>query len=237
MRYVLTAFLCLLFSAPLSAETLKVATWNIEHLRAAPGEGSNPRTAEDYERLSRYADALNADIVALQEVEGEAAAARVFDPDEYDFFFSGRNHPQRTGFAVRKGLTVSQNADYDDLNVTGGLRHGTDITLSVDSLELRFLSVHLKSGCFADALETDRDACRKLSDQVPVLERWINRAGESGPFIIMGDLNRRFDRPGDGFWLEIDDAHPAEANLMRITFARLSKCWDGEIPSISTTSC
>ena len=49
-----------------------------------------------------------------------------FDKDEYNFFFSGRGDSERTGFAVKKGIIVTQNPDFDALNVTRVLRHGKD---------------------------------------------------------------------------------------------------------------
>jgi hypothetical protein len=90
------------------AEPVKIAPWNLQNLRAQSGEGFNPREDEDYERLAAVARRLNADVVALQEVEDAGAAARVFDPAEYAFFISRRQFSPgdrqriRTGFAVRR---------------------------------------------------------------------------------------------------------------------------------------
>lgn len=214
-----------------AADTVKIATWNIENLRAEVNQGPNPRGPADFARLRQVAPRLDADIIALQEVDGPNAAARVFDPSKYEFFFSRRAHPQRTGFAVRKTLRVEQHPDVTTLNVTGGLRHGTDITVSVGDTALRLLSVHLKSGCFDRPLDDATDACEKLNRQVPQLEAWIDaRAAEGIPFMVLGDWNRRFDVPGDTFWPEIDDGEPANADLTRITEGRTSACWGGEFP-------
>ena len=97
------------------AAPLKLATWNLEHLADTDGEGCKPRGPEDYERLKAYADQLDADIVAVQEVENATALARVFDPKEWHFEISRRPNEtpapecwhrpganlitQRTGFA------------------------------------------------------------------------------------------------------------------------------------------
>ena len=80
---------------------LKLTTWNIEWLDEDLNSGPVPRTQADYDRLARYVDRLDADVVALQEVDGPDAAARIFDPNEYDFFFEPGNNAQRVGFAVR----------------------------------------------------------------------------------------------------------------------------------------
>ncbi len=214
-----------------SETQLKIATWNIEHLRANDNEGDVRRTEEDYGRLAKYAQQLDADIIALQEVDGTAAAARVFSPDEYDFYFSSRRNPQLTGFAVRNNLDVTQNPDFVELGLDGSLRYGTDISLNQNGEEIRFLSIHLKSFCFDNPLDTNDSDCRKLNEQVGVLEEWIDaRAEEGTPFVVLGDFNRRFDAPQDDFWPEIDDSEPANADLTRVTEGKRSECWNGRYP-------
>lgn len=212
---------------------LKVATWNIEHLRAQDNSGPNPRNDADYQRLATYAEQLNADIIALQEVDGVAAAARIFDENEYDFFFSSREDPMLTGFAVRRGLDVVQNPDLVALDIAGrgDLRHGTDITITHNGREIRFLSIHLKSFCFDDPLDSTSSACTTLSQQLPVLENWIDTQANSDiPFMVLGDFNRRMNELGDEFWFEIDDAEPPNADLTNSTAGLMSQCWDGEFP-------
>ncbi len=229
MRGLAVAIVVALCTAPAWAGSLKVATWNIEHLRDGIGEGANPRDQADFDRLKSYADVLDADVIAFQEVENEAAAQKVFDPAKYQIFVETRSGTQRTGFAVRNTLTVNRNPDLDALNVTGGLRHGVDITVSIDGQDIRMLSIHLKSGCFAGPLTHSSDACQKLKSQVPVIEQWIDdRASEAIPFIILGDWNRRFDMPQEGFWEEIDDGKPHNADLWRITEGQDQLCWGRE---------
>ncbi len=218
-------------ATPSVSVELKIATWNIEHLRDRDGEGPVPRTPADYDRLAGYAQQLDADIIALQEVDGPEAAARVFLPDNYDLYFSSRANPQRTGFAVRKGIDVTQNPDVTSLGLDGSLRYGTDITVNHNGQTLRLLSVHLKSGCFDNPLNSNNRDCRRLNEQVPLLEEWIDaRAAENIPFVVLGDFNRRFDTPGDTFWPEIDDAEPANADLSRVTEGQTSECWNGRFP-------
>ena len=227
MRVVAIILAAGLIASPAWAHSLKLATWNIEHLRDTNGEGPNPRDQADFDRLKGYAEVLDADVIAFQEVENQAAAERVFDSSKYQIFVENRNSPQRTGFAVRRGLSVTQNPDFSALNVTGGLRRGVDITITVDRTDIRLLSIHLKSGCFAQPLGHNSDACQKLNQQVPVLEQWIDaRAAEQVPFIIMGDWNRRFDAAGDEFWIEIDDGKPRNADLARVTQGESPLCWD-----------
>ena len=62
-----------------AAETIKVATWNIENFT----EGS--RTVAELSMMAELVDILDADVIALQEVDGPEAAQLIFDPNEYEF--------------------------------------------------------------------------------------------------------------------------------------------------------
>ncbi len=246
----------LLWNAPaaLAGETLRLATWNLEWLMTPAtfdrlARNCNPdyrgtegheipcdivepprsmrRSAADFARLQEYARRLDADVVALQEVDGPDAAALVFPG--YAFCFTRRDHVQNVGFAVRPGLPF-RCADYAALALGGdGLRRGAELTLFPDSTrQIALLSVHLKSGCPNQVLTNRRDDCRRLAEQVPVLERWIDaRAAQGIPFAVLGDFNRRLarerhtarDRHGKlaAMWPELDDGDPPEADLTNAT--------------------
>ncbi|WP_312571920.1 endonuclease/exonuclease/phosphatase family protein [Brevundimonas sp.] len=79
------------------AAGLKIASWNLEHLAERDGEGCSPRTEVNYAELRRHAEALDADVVAFQEVQSQAAAERVFDPAIYDVVMSTRPPSTRSG--------------------------------------------------------------------------------------------------------------------------------------------
>jgi endonuclease/exonuclease/phosphatase family metal-dependent hydrolase len=64
-----------------AAETLKIAAWNVEHFT----EGS--RTVAELSMMADLVDILDADVIALQEVDGAEAARLIFDPEAYDFHF------------------------------------------------------------------------------------------------------------------------------------------------------
>lgn len=95
---VICFFAIISFTGPVLAQTLKIATWNIEHLHGGIDQGAVKRDLDDFARLAKYVDLLDADVVALQEVDGDAAAVRIFDPAEYNFFFSSRNNVQHRSF-------------------------------------------------------------------------------------------------------------------------------------------
>ena len=226
--------------APMQSATLKVASWNMEHLAEADGSGCRPRTEPEYAAMRQYVDRLDADVIAFQEVESKAAAERVFDPMIYTVVIedregSGRGgacrgleglkiNAQRTGFAVRRNIPFDRLPDVTDLQLGDlDLRSAVDLVLRPRGGEpLRLLSVHLKSGCSSG----DRnDACAVLFRQVPVVERWIDaRAAEGVRFAVTGDFNRRLALPHDSVWAEWDDGDPPNADLVLASGDQSAAC-------------
>lgn len=211
-------------SAPASALTgaLTLATWNLEWLMTPQahamlrstctrdGEGglrarSIPcdvardlaRGPADYERLAAYAQRLDADVIAIQEVDGPEAARQVFL--DHDFCFTVRRAVQNNGFAIRRGRGIRYRCDVDVRSLAVGhehLRAGVQITLFPGTAqELHLLGVHLKSGCAADRLDTPQEACELLARQVLPLKAWIDEQARAGHrFMLLGDFNRRLAR-------------------------------------------
>ena len=227
--------LVVLLAFPAQARDLKVATWNMEWLTtlaagdpALPGD-VRPKTAPDWAVLRGYALQLNADVVALQEVDGPDIAATVFPPDRYRLFFTRDHVVQRVGFAVRLGIPAHQNPDLAALDLyptaEHPLRSGADVTLDLPSGPLRFLAVHLKTGCQRDRLDTSqRPQCDTLRGQVPPLQGWIaQRRQEGAPFVLLGDFNRWMDA-SDQFLAALQQAAP----LARATEGHDSPCWGHE---------
>ncbi len=245
----LTIVVALALMSPCTlAREIKLATWNLEWFmtpetlraltpactpRDAPRDGarrsvpcdvahSRARSHEDVTALRRYARSLDADVIALQEVDGIEAAKLVF-PD-YDFCFSGRVAVQNNGFAIRRGLPFRCGSELLDLSLADDVRRGVEVRLFPGTpREIALLSVHLKSGCARDRLDAVRPACGELSRQVPALERWIDaRAAENMPFGVLGDFNRDLRRePAESsLWRDIDDADPPGADLVNTAEGR-----------------
>ncbi|MGL1958097.1 MAG: endonuclease/exonuclease/phosphatase family protein [Colwellia sp.] len=236
--------LCLSFLLCAHAQSLKIASWNIAWLGS---HKLNTRTVKDYIQLALYAKKLDADIIALQEVENADYARKVFG-ENYDYYFSTENWVQRIGVAVKKSLGYSVKAvEYKALNI-GKVRPGMDITLVKGNERLRLLAVHLKSGCFSakldeksvtkmkEASKSDnykKVSCTKLSQQKEPLEQWIDaRASENVPFIVLGDFNRQFSQDinnkrgeTEGLWQVIDDE--GNEHLWSPTLSKNSECWGG----------
>ena len=202
-------------AAPGAADTLRIATWNMEWLIAPNAfrklaaecvpEGASPgprrrfipcnvaeqkeRSTDDYRAIARYVRDLRADVIALQEVDGVDAARRVFE--DHDFCFTRREAVQNTGFAVRKGVPHRCGADFVELSLDGRVRRGAElIVYPGEPREIRLLSVHLKSGCARPPVDGPREACMVLARQVPMLERWIDQQAAAGRrFAVLGDFN------------------------------------------------
>jgi endonuclease/exonuclease/phosphatase family metal-dependent hydrolase len=233
VRLALAALACLLLPAISLAAELKVATWNLDWLTERPaGDPSLPadvhgRVPEDFDRLRQYATQLDADVIAIQEVDGRAVAARIFPPERYSIHMTRDDVVQRVGIVVRRGLSYDVNSDVTALDLGPGahLRSGADITLRLAAGALRILAVHLKTGCDdAPLTRTKRRSCAELRAQIPPLQSWIAaRQHEGVPFIVLGDFNRHMDGR-DQLWAALSNTAP----LVRATEGRSSVCWGSE---------
>jgi endonuclease/exonuclease/phosphatase family metal-dependent hydrolase len=232
MRRLLILALLLLASPALAQQEVKLATWNIAWLTLRPtGDRDLPRdirarTAEDFRLLQGYARRLDADVVAIQEIDGEQAAARVFDPATYAIHLTDEDDVQRPGFAVRRSLRFTRNPDLAELDIRAGarrsLRRGADITVDLPGGQrLRLLSVHLNAGCREDAFENGPPECESLARQAQVIARWADARRQEGiAFAVLGDFNRRIG-PRDDF-LRIVEGEPP---LARPTAGFSTPCW------------
>lgn len=220
-----------------SASALTLAAWNLEHLNAAAHVGCVPRRDADYEAIRAQVARLGPDLVAIQEVENETAAARVFPAADWQIVLSSRpevgqrapcrERPdqrlrhQATGFAIRTGVAFRRNPDLSSLaDSNPDIPWGTDITIR-QGAGLRLLSVHLVSGCWGAAQDRDAERsaiCETLRLQVGALKSWVEaRQAEDIPYAILGDFNRRLALDGDWAWRVLSSArfglHLATAGL------------------------
>lgn len=239
------------------SQRLRIATWNLEWLIAPEqfralaetcvprGASAGPRTRsipcnvaadlersrEDFRALARYARKLDADVIALQEVDGAAAARRVFT--DHAFCFTSRPGVQNNGFAIRKGIPHRCGDDFAELDLGGRLRRGAELILYPgEPREIRLLSVHLKSGCARRPLDDARADCTTLARQVPILERWIDaQAAANRRYAVLGDFNHDLlNMTGDdSFWMAINDGDPPGAELVNVaTGERFVNCSPGQ---------
>lgn len=242
MRRVVPALTAaFLASFPAAAKDVKIATWNMGWLTLRADEINGPdtdpkraiyqRTDADFALLKVYAKQLDADIVALQEVDTPVAAAKVFDPAEYDILLADESDFQRAGWAVRKTVRYTRMPDLTTLDLLDGkprsLRKGVDVVFHLPSGDVRGLSVHLKSGCFSP--KSQNDACPVIGEQMPILSAWIDqRQAEGASLLVAGDFNRRLNK-ADPLWQVLDNG---PAPLALVTEGKPSSCWAGEYPDL-----
>ncbi len=228
---------------------LRIAAWNLEWLIApenfralakdcvprgaprGPRKRSIPcnvvdrleRSNIDFRALARIARELDADVVALQEVDGPSAAKRVFP--KHDFCFADDAGVQNVGFAIRRGVPHRCAPDYVELSLEGRLRRGAVVVLYPDDpREMHLMSVHLKASCPRRPLDDANPNCVTLAKQVPIFEEWIDEQASAGRrFAVLGDFNHDFSTRGPArneqgalrnFWAEINDGEPAGAMLV-----------------------
>ncbi|QXM25719.1 hypothetical protein KO353_05810 [Elioraea tepida] len=233
-RLTLIVLFALLLPGAAGGSDLVIATWNIAWLTTKPPghpalpHHHLPRREEDFAALRGYAEALAADVVAVQEIDGPLALARVFDQRAYAFHLTSEADIQRPGFAIRRTLRFRANPDLVALDLApearNSLRRGADITVETAAGPLRLLSVHLKAGCARDRLtEPQRFDCVQLARQVPVLAGWIRaRESEGIAYAILGDFNRELG-PRDDMWRALSEA----GTITHANRGRASPCWGG----------
>jgi endonuclease/exonuclease/phosphatase family metal-dependent hydrolase len=222
--------LTLLLPHPALSAELKIATWNLNWLTTRTvgdpdlPQDVTPRSDDDFARLAQYAKQLNADVIAIEEIDGFSAASKVFARTEYSIHMTHDHVVQRVGIVVRRGLHYDINPDLTALNGQH-LRSGADITLHLGDTDLRILAVHLKKGCREVPLPDAKSrVCEELRAQIPPLTDWIAARRQEGvPFVILGDFNRWMDKH-DTFLAALRTAAP----LVRATEGHSSPCWGGE---------
>ena len=246
MALLLILLLMLFLPVNSFAQHLTLASWNISWLGS---DQYNQRANADYQELRLIAQQLDADVIALQEVEDAYWAKRVLG-DDYYYYFSSRQATQRVGIAIKKSANLSVLVDeYTALNVQD-VRYGLTVHLSRNNKQLTLLALHLKSGCFEHSLakasidalpsgsykaDKKKLACTQLALQKKVLERWQlqqQQFNQQGAYIMLGDFNRRFAKeinsvntPQQGLWQGLNST--AAKPLWAATTSLNSGCWGG----------
>lgn len=219
-----------LFASPThSPDTITLASWNIEHLAERNNQGCKPRTEQDYAALRGFAKGLQADVVALQEVESKAAVHRVFPEKEWNVVISSRpssksyicrgserkSTQQKVAVAIRKGVKYRHQTrnDLADLSVGNpGLRYGVVVDLLDTKPATRVLAVHLKSGCFTNNYHSPNPnksyqvkSCAMLEKQVPILTDWIRQQWKQAnqAVVLLGDFNHQLANQGNTLWTNL----------------------------------
>ncbi|MEZ9365205.1 endonuclease/exonuclease/phosphatase family protein [Vibrio sp. 10N.286.49.E11] len=212
---------CLL-SSQTFAEPLTISSWNIEWLSTneAVNKFSDKRDQADFDKLATYFQSLDADVVAFQEVDNVNAIQRVAG-DQYKILMSDRalsknsnrqfkEVNQYTGFAVRKGVALTDYADFPlETTSNSKLRFASYIVVETNFKPIHMLSVHLKAGC-SGAYKSNRD-CSRLKEQAQQLNKWIKqRERNNEDYAILGDFNHNLAYSRDWMWKELSQYTDAQ---------------------------
>ncbi len=203
------------------ARPLRVATWNLSWLvtertahlnRLACLAGKRPalpcdmaldqaRDRSDIAKLKQYARRLNADVLALQEVESVAAIRQILP--HHAICISTAPALQRVAIAVRPSLPHRCDGSWRELAKARGQRPGVQLTLFPEQPQaLTLLAVHLKSGCSSAAIAPPANqSCAALHDQALQLQQWLRLMQQWGrKHLLLGDFNRAGPNAADDFW-------------------------------------
>ena len=200
----------------------------------ARGARNKRRSPADLAAQARYAAGLNADIVALQEVDGPSAAKLLF-PAGYSFCFAMRvvTNPDGTteapvqdvGFAVRDGVPFECKPAWREIGLSdNSVRWAAQITVSPNTPSaIDMMAFHLKSGCPRKPLNTAADPCPKLRTQTALLhDRLAARPDNAPPLVLLGDFNRTLeftppDDPQTEMWPNLDVPNGGERDLTAVS--------------------
>lgn len=190
-----------------------------------------PATLAAYEQRARQIEGklrdIDPDVIAFQEVSGEAAVREVLPNDGADYGVCTFEGYKVQRLAIAWKLSAGREvgcAPYKPLSLPLELekdqpRPGIALTLDVDGQVMRFLSVHLKSSCVSplqtpdDQLDGNEEACQILQKQVAPLEAWLeDNTKDTDRIVLLGDFNRNLGHENVyGGDVRTDGGDPTEA--------------------------
>jgi endonuclease/exonuclease/phosphatase family metal-dependent hydrolase len=203
-----------------NAKSLRVVTWNTEHLAAHNGKGCKARDTESYTQMRQYAQSLDADVIALQEVDSLAAVERIFPDSQWQIIMSSRTDSpsytcrenkqastqQKVAFVVRKPILIKQVNHLSELaKAKVGAREAIHLQIEQAGKPLNLLNVHMKSGCFVENYEvSNKSNCAIYAKQAEYLKSYLaqqNLAREN--WFILGDFNHHLTATDNHFRVEL----------------------------------
>ena len=213
----------LAIAAPLHAESLRVATYNLENYNLSNrrvegrGEPAYPKPEKEKAALRRILHATNADLVALQEIGGADYVREL----QRDLAREGRPYPHAAILAgpdAQRQLAVISRKPFRQIHPHARLpiryqdkaneisRGLLAVTLNTSAGELTLYTLHLKSRITVDSADPGATARRLAEAEAirAILHAAHAREAATALVILMGDFN-------DG---------PQSATLRQFTHAR-----------------
>jgi len=206
-------------------------------------EGISVTTGAYAKRVSQLAKLIASDVrpdvIALQEVSSSDAVREALGAAAGDYnvcSFDGQYKVQRLAFAWRKkfGPAVENCVEVKAMSLPAlpgesQVRPGYTVKLRLAHKTVRFLTVHLKSGCVTplehgklDQNAGADDPCSILQQQIAPFEDIFEQLGKGvDHFIVLGDFNRNL-------WHEVNLVKGAEAVRSDGT-TDLTKPWANQV--------
>lgn len=206
MNAVCTVIVALALSVHASAQdTLRIATWNLEHL----GKREPARKPADLEAIAEFVRTLDAPVIAVQEIRTPEILADVCDRlgPSWDFVLGTTGMFSKTD-GIRVGFVFD--ADRVDLVHAEELRHlpstSPDGSLPIfhrkpvsavfrskrGGFDFRAITVHFKAG------RGDKNTSKRVHE-VEALGEYIETiasgAGEDQDIVVLGDFNHTYGTP------------------------------------------
>ena len=202
-------------------------------------EIASPAAAAQVFPLADYRICISGQFFETYPELGEPPVARCFDGGTLpDTPVTRPRAGQFTAFALRRTTVEIDSAlDAPHLGVehlekgdARPVRWGLVMGLRVKSRPLTLVNVHLKSGCHDDppkppiAPGPSDDHCTTLHRQIEPLAQIVRSV--RGPYVLLGDFNRRMDIQRDELWEALNAAHAArgEGRLRRTPYRVAAMC-------------
>lgn len=214
-------------------DTVSIATFNVEWL----GDGDQdrkPRGDADYLAIADLMIKTDADVLALQEIENEAALRKVlrYMPDYTGLVLAGSGQQNTAVVWKRNAVTISSLGPWAGLEVDPGRsRPGLQLSCQKGSFDWIMMVVHLKSTSRFDSTTAMRERSREVrAEQAKRLVTWsdsVLRAGKEQDVIIAGDFNDFPGRKQNATLTELVDSP-----TLHFLTATVRSCRDPKLTSI-----
>ncbi len=181
-------------------DRITLGTFNMEWFGDNSADDHKPRSETDDKLLAVVLGDIDADVLAVQEVENEEALKRLLQhiakesSSEYHIALGASGGKQKVGFLYRKPVELVSVREIDAIAVEKGrTRAGLLALFRVGGLEWAMLAVHLKSTSRADSTPelVQRSLALRTAQAVEILTftNSFHQALPTKPLFILGDFN------------------------------------------------
>ena len=188
------------FDSGTPAQSVRVATFNLEWLTADPTEGDMRRNDVDHAMIVDLIESFDPDLITLQEVEGDAALAHLPFGNHWSWAVGDTGWSQNVVVLWRSDrVSVTNIREITLPNTDGAEKEPHVVEVSASGLDFTFVGVH-------HAAFTDADSSRNRLDQATELVDWLadtlpdTVSGTAADHIVVaGDFNDTLDALNDGY--------------------------------------